>query len=948
MMNDRTIVALLFADMEGSTRLLQSLGDDYDALLAGYMEVLESVVAAAGGEVVGTEGDGLFASFPAATAALAAAAEAQRALAARSWHGDVEVRARMGLHVGEVRPGPTGPVGIAIHEAARLAAAGHGGQVLISGEMRQVLGDDIGPGLSLRDLGEHRFKDLSRPERVFQIDIEGLPGDFPPIRSVDGRRHNLPEELTSFVGREAELTEVTRQLAKHRLVTLVGPGGAGKTRLALHVGRAVLDEYAGGVWIAELAALTEPGQVAPAVAKAVGIREKRATSAIDDVLVEIAASELLLLLDNCEHLVDAAADLAASILRIAPAARILATSREPLEVSGEAAYRVPALEMPAVDIDPRGITAAASVRLFLDRAAAATPGRRIEGADLAAIAEICRRLDGMPLALELAAARLRVLSPSQLAERLVDALGALGSAGRTAPSRQRTLKATLDWSHDLLSPREQVMLRRSSVFAGGFTLEAAEAVCGTDPLAAGEVVDLIARLVATSLLNVIDSDPPRYRMAESTRQYAMERLGAETEADKVRRRHAEFFRSVVAGDGSDLTQLEQALFLATLEADHDNLGSALRWSVDRGETDLALGLAGNLVHFWYRRGYFGEAKGWLTSVLDMAAAEPTPELANVTRFAAVMALDEGDPEKAVDLIDRAESIARQLDAPGLMARAVNLRAGFAWRLGDLDSAAAHYREAVAQLAGTTDSFTPRLLTNLAEVLIDSGRFADATAVSSELDGWLAEANATTVDAIRVRAGLAFGRGELDDAARDAAEAVSRYRDLELAPHLGMALKLFADIERCRGDAVAAGTAAQEAVELFTKIDDAFNAAEASLIIADLHLEAGDVEAATPLLHDALALFLKTDRRLPLGLAVEESARAASLHQDWQRSSMLYGAASVLLQAVIERPLPRERALERQRSAVRRALGAASYDALFKEGAALSPSEAAELALAAAP
>jgi non-specific serine/threonine protein kinase len=537
-----------------------------------------------------------------------------------------------------------------------------------------------------------------------------------------------------------------------------------------------------------------------------------------------------------------------------------------------------------------------------------------------------------------------------VAERLGNALVALGSGGRMAPSRQRTLKATLDWSYDLLNSEEQLMLRRAGVFAGSFSLEAAEAVCGSDPLSPDDTVDLVSRLLDASLLSLTDGDPPRYGLAETTRQYALEKLDADGDIDEVRRRHAEFFRDLVAGGGSEGTQRDQALFLAALDDDHDNFGAALRWVVDRGETDLALGLVGNLVRFWYRRGYFGEAKGWLQAVMAMTITDPTAELANVTRFATVMAWDEGDAERGAILMDRAEAIARRLEDPGLIARSLNIRAGYAWRVGDLDAAAGLYRDAMAALAGTAESFTPRLLTNLADLLIDTGRFDDAAAACIELEEWLAAADATdeTVDVVRVRAGLAFGRGNLDEAAGHAAEAISRYRELGLAPHLGIALKLLADIERSRGEAAAAAAAAQEAVELFTRIDDVYNAEEASLILADLHLEAGDTEDAEPLLRRALSLFAKGGRRVPMGFAIEGWARAAAVRGQWLRAAQLCGAAHALLQPVVERPMPRARAIDDLKRSVHRALGEEVYDGAFDEGAVLSPDQAVALALAGGP
>src|SRR4051812_33254285 len=448
-------VTFLFTDIEGSTRLLQDLGEAYAQILEEHHRLLRTAFAK--GTEVGTEGDAFFVAFPVATDAVAAAVTAQRALTSHSWPRDHPVRVRMGLHTGRGTVGRDGYVGLDVHRAARIAAAGHGGQVLLSEATLALTHHDLPPGTAARDLGNHRLKDLEKPERIAELVIDGLPSAHPPLHTVDRAQTNVRLPLTSFVGRERELEAIARLVQGHRLVTLVGTGGTGKTRLLLHVAAAIVPDRPHGAWLVELAPLTHAGQVLPAIARALGAHEDPGRPLDQAVLDYLRPKRLLLLVDNCEHLLAPVAGHVGRILAEAPEVTILATSREALGVAGETLFHVPSLALPAAGGATNGqaIDEAPATRLFIERATAAAADFDPGPDDLAAIAEVCRRLDGIPLAIELAAARVQIMSVPEIADRLSDRFRLLTGGARTALPRQQTLEAAIDWSWGLLTDDER-------------------------------------------------------------------------------------------------------------------------------------------------------------------------------------------------------------------------------------------------------------------------------------------------------------------------------------------------------------------------------------------------------------------------------------------------------------------------------------------------------------
>jgi predicted ATPase/class 3 adenylate cyclase len=688
-------VTFLFTDLAGSTRLLEAHPAAYRVAVRRHHALLRAAVEGHGGAVFETVGDAVYAAFARPTDAAAAALAGQLALRAEAWGEVGELRARVGLHTGEVERQGAHYFGAPLYRCARLTATAHGLQVVLSGATAELVQEALPAGAGLRDLGEHRLKDLQRPERVFQLLHPELPGDFPPLRTLDALPNNLPVQLTSFVGRGQELAEVVRLLRAGRFLTLTGAGGCGKTRLALQAAADALEAYPDGAWVAELAPLADPEGVPGAVAEALGARPEPGQPPVPALVAFLRDRRLLLVLDNCEHLLEACARLADALLRGAPGLTVLAASREALGIAGETAWRVPSLPVPppeaaeagearaghgpSPEAGPGGVGGYAAVRLFAERAAAAAPGFALTPENAPAVARICRRLDGLPLALELAAARVRVLAPDQIAGLLDDRFRLLTGGSRAALPRQQTLRAAMDWSYALLAEAERALLRRLSVFAGGCTLAAAQAVCA-DGEAEGEawaVLDRLTQLVDKSLVQAEPSaGETRYRLLETVRLYARERLLESGEAAAVRDRHLAWCLALTRAPAPPAAGPRP--LPRRLTPEQDNLRAALEWGL---ETDpgagLELAVAGADLWQWHSR--HEEARRWLAAYLARApgpaaeapASAPAPLAwhARARYWLGRLAQELGEPERArgpltesLALLRRAGDAAGEADA----------------------------------------------------------------------------------------------------------------------------------------------------------------------------------------------------------------------------------------------------------------------------------------------
>ncbi|MFN7954940.1 MAG: adenylate/guanylate cyclase domain-containing protein [bacterium] len=862
-------VTFLFTDIEGSTQLWENHPEWMERAHARQEAILREVFSAHGGYPYKMIGDAFQVAFGSAPTAVAAAVGAQRALQSEPWGGPGEIRVRMALHTGETEERGDDYVGPILNRVARLMSAGHGGQVLLSQTTYDLVRDRLPARIGVRDLGERRLRDLNRPEHVHQLVVPGLRQEFPPLKTLDALPNNLPVQITQFVGREQPLAELTQSLERSRLVTLTGAGGAGKSRLALQLGSEILDRFAHGVWLIELGALVDDREIAPAVAAALGVEEVAGRPTLDTLVESLAGEQRLLVLDNCEHLVRGVAVVVSKLLQASPHTRILATSREPLRIPGELTYRVPSLEIPGPEQSASFAETAASeaVRLFVDRAASVSPTFALSEANVSVVIDICRRLDGIPLAIELAAARATSLSVEKLASRLGDRFRLLTRGSRVGLPRQQTLRALIDWSHELLAEEQRVLLRRLAAFAGSFSLEAAEAVCAGGDVDEGDVLDLLTDLVEKSLV-VLEPGGERYRLLETIREYALERLRAAGEETDVRERHLAHYLAL-AERSSDPIQRGDLAVRRALEPDHENLLAAGAWCDQApGHAEHGLRLVRALTSYFSARDVLEQGHQMVRRALarpgaeqhtlircfglydlawyqlwvgqagdgEAAAAEGLAiarELGDPTaicrglRLLGVYVSSRGEAHAARPMFEEAVAVARANPARNILAPSLESLAEFLRQVGDLERAEVHYLEAVGLHRSGGQRVTLSLgLLNLAALNVKRGTgeravpiLIEALGIATELD--LKSASQYTLD---VCTGLAALRREWDVAARlyGAAEAL-RLRigmvrdamdDAYLEPSLAATREALGD------DAYAAAEAAGRGLGYDAALDDA--------------------------------------------------------------------------------------------------------------------------------
>jgi len=731
-------VTMLFSDIEGSTVLLSRLGTRYGEALSAQRAVLRAAISDWRGHELGTEGDSFFVVFESAAAAVACCVAAQRALAGQAWPGGAAVRVRMGLHSGEPSRHEDGYIGMDLHRAARIAATAHGGQVVLSGVTWELAQSGLPAGLSVRDLGFHRLKDIEGPEHIYQLAGPGLPEYFPPLKSL-GAATNLPVPITPLVGRDSDRERLRGLICQPgvRLVTLTGPGGVGKTRLAIDAAAALGETFPQGIYFSALATVRDADVMWKAIAGDLSVDGDQPAA----VMAHLCDRRTLLVLDNLEQ-VHGGAEVVAALLAAAPRLVVLATSRGPLHLQGEHELPVPPLEVPQ---EPAiaAVTESAAVRLFVQQASMVRPGFVVTGENAADIAAICRRLDGLPLAIELAASRARLLSPKALLARL-DHSVALTAADAGRPSRQQTLRATVAWSYDLLPPRSAAALRRAGVFAGGCDLDAlaALALAGDGPADPADPLELVSELMDVSLITVTEGadGEPRVGLLETIREFALERLAEAGEAESAHRRHAEHYAALAEQAHQQLYGPAQLAALDRLEAEHDNLRAALTWSFapgpaaipDTERVDTGLRLVEALAAFWHQHGHATEGRRWLQRAIDLASNDNAARVAAVAHGLGILLTQQNEFAAAASLFERSLAIYRDAGDRNQEARELNslgITRGYA---GDLDTARSLLEEsaALAREVGN-EQRVAAALTNLGLVENFAGNLARAAEVLRE-------------------------------------------------------------------------------------------------------------------------------------------------------------------------------------------------------------------------
>ena len=832
-------LTFLFTDIEGSTRLVESLGTPtYRGLLEQHQRLLRSAFSAAGGNERSTEGDSFFVVFRDAPSAVAAAVAAQRALAAATWPGGEPVRVRMGLHTGHALPGGDDYVGLDVHRAARIAGAAHGGQVIVSASTRALAESALPPDIQLLDLGEHRLRGVSGTERLYQLEIAGLPSVFPPPRADSVSATHLPARMTSFVGRDAELADIERRLAASRLVTLTGPGGAGKTSLATECARALADRFRDGAWFVALDAISDPDVVASAIASALGLREAGDRPADEQLRDNLAHRELLLVLDNFEQLLPAAG-LVGDILIAAPGVRVLATSRAPLHLAAEQIYPVSPLPVPP-NVEPTDVAGAPlvggaaleallsspSVQLFVERAQQVQPSFRLTPENAPAVAYICARLDGLPLGIELAAARIPLLGARGVAERLARHFSLPAMPVPDAPSRHRTLEQAIAWSHDLLDPDARKLFARLSIFSGGWRLDEAEAICGPAAEVGGEVIELLAELIDQNLVVTredADGDV-RYEMLETIRTFAAGRLAATGHRTELGRRHARAYLALAEASAPEIRRRNRVATLRRIAPERDNFRAAAQWPIDNDDADTALRLATALVELrgappWGVGAGLAEARTTILAALAVPGAEgPTLARMRALEAAGTAFYYVGDNERARRFYDQQLEVAKEI----------------ADRQGVAD--------AMFNLAWTRDLSR---MPDEAELSFD--RIADAYRAVGDERG-LARVSF-------IRGQVLLRTGQLESAIQVLLDAFERYRELDDVPYLSMTTGTLGQAYLLLGDHDAAiHWLVDGAFRISREIGDEVAITLALPIAATAAIERGRPEVGTMILgaHEALS------------------------------------------------------------------------------------------------
>jgi predicted ATPase/class 3 adenylate cyclase/Tfp pilus assembly protein PilF len=908
-------VTFLFTDIEGSTKLWEDNAPAMQAALARHDELLRLAIEKHSGYVFKTVGDAFCCAFPTAPDGLEAALEIQGRLLSSEWEESGTLLVRMALHTGAAEERDGDYFGPPVNRVARLISAAHGGQVLLSLPAQELVRDQLPVGTTLRDLGEHRLKDLFRPERVYQLLAPELPSEFPPLRTLDTYRNNLPLQPTPLIGREKEVSEVCERLShpEVRLLTLTGAGGTGKTRLALQAAAELTQEFDDGVFFVSLAAIRDPHLVVGAVAGTLGVREAGGQPLLQSLENYLGEKRMLLLVDNFEQVLEAA-PMVAELLSAAPNLKVVATSRIPLRLYGEHEYSVPPLSLPDPKQPPsvESLAHYEAVRLFVERAQAAKADFSVTNDNAPAVAEICYRLDGLPLAIELAAARIKVLSPEKMLGRLGNRLKLLTGGARDLPERQRTLRSTIEWSYGLLDKGEKVLFARLSVFAGGRTLEAIEAICDAERDLPVDVLDGVSSLVDESLLRREEGvgAEPRFVMLETIHEYAREKLAPSAEAEEIKRAHAQYFLTLAEEAYPEFKGPDQLEWLEKLEAEHDNMRAALTWALERKEEEVVLRLGDALWWFWSMRGYQSEGRRWLEEGLAIDGRVSPEVRAMALAGVGALALDQGE-------LDQAKEACQQ----GL--------------------------ELLAHEAREASEAKLNLLEFLGWVALEREEHGQATqlleeslALSREMSDtwWLATSLSNLAQ-------VSHSRGDYERATELYEEGVAVYRELGARQGLAACLNNLAMLMYSQGDLEQAARLAEEGVAVYRELGAIGGATQGLCNLGWITLLQDDLGKAADLYRESLSLSWDAGLNPLVQRALEGFACVAGAKEDSVRAARLWGAAQTLYET---KDIPRDpdflAEADVRISAVRLGMGEGAWEEAWRKGRVMPLDEAVSYAL----
>ena len=946
-------VTLLFTDIEGSTLLLEQLRGSYANVLEEYRSLLRTTFLACSGHEVDTQGDAFFVAFARATDAVFAAVEMQRTLALHTWPFGVAVRTRMGLHTGEPQLSAEGYVGLDVNHAARIMSAGHGGQILLSQTTHDLIENDLPDRVSLRDHGEHRLKDLQYPAHLYQLVMADLPADFPPLKTLDSHPNNLPVQLTRLIGREKEITAIQYLFQREdtRLMNLTGTGGTGKTRLGLQVAAELSDLFADGVYFVNLAPLSDPTLVLSTIAQTLDLKQTGDQPLLDLLKWYLRDRHILLLLDNFEQVASAAVQVA-DLLAACPQLKVIVTSRVVLHVRGEQEFPVPPLAVP----DPKrlpdlvALSQYEAVELFVSRAQATKPTFHLTATNAHAIAEICARLDGLPLAIELAAARAKVLSPQVLLARLERRLQVLTQGSIDLPERQQTLRNTLAWSYDLLSPQEQRLFRQLTAFVGGFTLEAVEAfskMLGDEPM---HVLEGVSSLLDKNLVQQTvqeREEEPRFVLLETIREYGLERLEEAGEVKATQESHALYYLALAEKAEPELAGPQQAVWFERLEREHDNFRAALsrflEQSSDRQSRELALRLSGALAWFWFIRGYVSQGRQWLEQALDESHGVSSSVRAKALIGAGELATLQDDYDQAEALCGEGLALYRELRDRQGSATALSIWGYAALMRSNYAVARALEEEALALFREMDDTVgSVSALYRLASVLFYQGEYARALALLEESLVLSREVGDVQSQALLLALlGLVLlGQGDLVQAHAKLEESLAVSREVGYKRNIGLSILFLGMVALLQGDVADARSLLEESLVLFKEVGERGRIAEVFASQGFLSFSQGDYTAARALLEESLKIASQLDHRWDTAQNLEVLAAVVAAQGEPVRAVRFMSAAQALREA-IGTPLPSLSQVlhEFTIASARTQLGEQAFDAAWAQGRTMTPEQA---------
>jgi predicted ATPase/class 3 adenylate cyclase len=940
-------ITLLYTDIEGSNRLLQQVGHRYDGILTECRLLLRAAFHRWNGYEVDTQGDAFFVCFARATDAACAAVEMQRVLAAHPWPDGAPVHVRMGLHTGEPQRSAEGYVGLDVHRAARIMSAGHGGQVLLSQTTRDLVEHDLPDGVSLRDLGAHRLKDLLHPSHLFELVISGLPADFPPLKTLGTHHNHLPLQPTSLIGREPEVAEICALLKQpeKRLLTLLGPGGIGKTRLAIAVATQMRSFFVGGTCFVGLAALSDRQLVVPTIARELGLKESGNRPPLEQVQAFVGEQQFLLVLDNFEQLV-AAAEVLEELLADCPRLSILVTSRAVLHLFAEQVVPVTPLSLPSLsNPDNEDIAESAAVTLFVQRARNILPSFQLTPTNARAIAEVCVRLDGLPLAIELAAARVKLLPPQALLARLSQRLHLLTGGPRSLPVRQQTLRSTIQWSYDLLGPEEQALFHLLSVFVDGGPLSAAEALCQERGQADLDVLNTLSALLDNSLIQSSDegAEEPRFLMLQTVREFGLERLTASGELERTRVAHAHYFLALAEQAEPELHGPNQALWVVRLEHEHDNLREALEWALEQvrdeqaaERREIGLRLSAALKGFWMILGHYREARSFLERALALSEGTRTSLRARVLRAIASVADCQGDIDRIEVVAKLSLALSRELEDTCGIAESLGSLAAAAWLRGKIVEAISLHEEQVRLLRQVGEpGEVAEALFPLAEHVSTHGEYARGQALFEEaLQLFRQAGNELWVGGTLVHSAswIWFTLGNLETMHQRFQEGQARITKVGDRAWGAECVWVAALLALSEGEPERASSLAQESLNIYREIGDPWYSAWLLHLLGRIETQRGEMPAARTYYQQSLALNRQVGEKWMTPFNLEGLAGVVATQGALRWAAQLWGAAEALREAIDVPRLPVDRVVYEQAvGAARAQLGEEAFASAWQEG-----------------